>query len=77
VLGSPAHLRAAPHHAAHAESLGFLQDYWNTPNYNDLLEIAMRRLGEAMDGRSTSREALETIAQECEKALRAEGLLKD
>ena len=62
--------------APFAESLDYLQDFWNVPVYNELLAVSQQYLGEALDGVKSSREALEALADGHEKIMREAGLLE-
>ena len=65
VLASEAFRTATGYNAAFADSLDHMQDFWNLPQYNELLSIAMRRLGEALDNNNVSaKDALDKIAEE-------------
>lgn len=74
ILNSDAFKEATPYNAPFAESLDHLQDFWNVPVYNELLAVAQQHLGEALDGVTSSKEALDTIALKHEKILRDAGL---
>jgi multiple sugar transport system substrate-binding protein len=77
ILASEQFRRAAPYNAAFAESLDYLRDFYNIPEYNELLAAAQRFLGEAMDGKRSPQEALDRLAEEHEKIFRRAGYLKD
>jgi len=65
VLAGDAFRNASRYNPAFAESLDHVQDFWNIPQYNELLSIAMRRLGEALDDDTISaKAALDKIAEE-------------
>jgi multiple sugar transport system substrate-binding protein len=69
---------ATPYNRAFAESLDLLVDFWNVPVYGDLLAVVQQYVGEALDGKKSSKEALDAIAEEHEKIFeraRADGLL--
>ncbi len=76
LLGSEAFRQASPYNATFAESLDYLQDFWNVPVYNELLAAAVRYLGEALDGEKSAKEALDALAEEHELILMQAGLLK-
>ena len=57
-------------------SLDILQDFWNVPEFNDLLTPAMRYIGEALDGSMTPEAALRALADEHDKILRKAGHAK-
>ena len=74
VLASEAFRNASRYNPAFAESLDHVQDFWNIPQYNELLSIAMRRLGEALDDDAISaKAALDKIADEHAQVLADEG----
>lgn len=76
VLASEAFLTATPYNKPFAESLNHLQDFWNVPVYNELLAVAVKKLGEALDGSVTEQEALNAIVAEHEEILRDSGFLR-
>jgi multiple sugar transport system substrate-binding protein len=69
ILNSPEFKKASPYNEAFAASMDIVQDFWNVPAYNELIASTTRELGEAIDGKKTSKEALSTIAREHEKIL--------
>ena len=78
ILKSDAFRKASPYNAAFADSLDSLQDFWNVPIFGELLGPVQQYLGEAVDGKKTSKEALDAIAEEHEKIFakaRADGVL--
>ena len=46
-----------------------MQDFWNVPVYNELLASAAQQLGEAIDGKKPSKDALTELAAEQQKIL--------
>jgi len=76
ILGSEEFRKASPYNAAFADSLDYLQDFWNVPSYNKLLGVAQKYVGEALDGVKEPRAALDAIATEHEAILREAGHLK-
>jgi len=69
ILASSAFKTATPYNAAFAESLDIVQDFWNVPVYNELIASTARQLGEALDGKKSSKEALSELAVEHENIL--------
>ncbi len=76
ILNSPDFRQASPYNAPFADSLEYLQDFWNVPQYNELLAAAQRLVGEAVDGKLTPKAALDALAKEHEAIFREAGLLK-
>lgn len=76
ILNSEEFRNASPYNRAFAESLDYLQDFWNAPVYNELLAVSQRYLGEAIDGVTPAQEALDKIAAEHEQIFKDAGLLK-
>ena len=74
LLSSEEFARAAPYNTTFAESLDHLQDFWNVPVYNELLAAAVQLLGAALDGTSSSTDALNALAEEHEMILMEAGL---
>jgi multiple sugar transport system substrate-binding protein len=69
ILKSEAFKNASPYNAAFAQSMDILQDFWNVPVYNELIASTAQRIGEALDGKKSSQEALTALAAEHEKIL--------
>lgn len=76
ILNSDAFRKAAPYNEPFAKSLDHLQDFWNVPEYNELLAAAQRYIGEAIDGARPAQDALNDLAKAHEKILRDAGHLK-
>ena len=76
LLASEEFTAAAPFNAAFAQSLDYMQDFWNVPVYNELLAASQRLIGEAMDGVRTPRKALDQMAEEHELIMLQAGLLE-
>ena len=76
ILNSEKFRNASPYNRAFAESLDYLQDFWNAPVYNELLAVSQRYLGEVIDGVTPAQEALDKIAAEHEQIFKDAGLLK-
>ncbi len=78
ILKSDEFRKASPYNAAFADSLDCLVDFWNTPIFGELLAPVQQYLGEAVDGKKSSKEALDAIAEEHEKIIgkaKADGVL--
>ena len=69
VLKSDAFKAASPYNAAFAQSMDIVQDFWNVPVYNELIASTAQQLGEALDGKKSSKDALSELAAEHEKIL--------
>ncbi len=69
ILKSDEFKKASPYNAAFAESLDIAQDFWNVPVYNELIAATAQQLGEALDGKKSSKDALTAMAVEHEKIL--------
>ncbi len=78
VLQSEAFLNAAPFNPAFAETMNFVQDFWNIPIYGELLEVTQRELhGFVVEGVGTAEEAMNTIAEEHDRILREADYIKE
>jgi multiple sugar transport system substrate-binding protein len=78
ILASAEFKNATPYNAPFAESLDALVDFWNVPVYGDLLPVVQKYVGEALDGKKSSKEALDAVAAEHDKLFkeaREQGLL--
>lgn len=69
ILNSDEFRQASPYNAAFATSMDIVQDFWNVPVYNELIAAATQQLGEAIDGKKSSKEALGSLARQHEKIL--------
>jgi multiple sugar transport system substrate-binding protein len=69
ILKSAEFKAASPYNAAFADSMDIVQDFWNVPSYNELIAAAAQRVGEALDGKVSAKEALAALAEEHEKIL--------
>ncbi|MDB4699045.1 extracellular solute-binding protein [Candidatus Latescibacteria bacterium] len=76
LLSSEAFAAASPYNTTFAESLDYLQDFWNVPVYNELIAASVRHLGAALDGTVASADALNALAQEHEMIMMEAGLLE-
>jgi multiple sugar transport system substrate-binding protein len=76
VLASEDVRKAGPCGAAYAESLDYAHGFWNVPCAAELLAVAARHIGDALDGTRPAKEAIARLAEEHENILRREGLLK-
>ncbi len=74
VLQSEAFLNATPFNPAFAETMNFVMDFWNIPEYSQLLEVTQRELHRyVVEGQGTAQEALDNIANEHDGILREAG----
>jgi multiple sugar transport system substrate-binding protein len=69
ILKSEAFRSASPYNTAFAQSLDIVQDFWNVPSYNELIAATVQQIGEALDGKKSSKEALTQLAAEHERIL--------
>ncbi len=56
--------KARPYNAVFAETVPHLQDFYNTPEYSELLTPMQRELNAAFAGTKSAKEALDAIAKE-------------
>jgi multiple sugar transport system substrate-binding protein len=76
-LASDAFLAAAPYNPAFAETMGMVKDFYNIPEYGQLLPSAQTALSSyVVEGAGTAQEALDTIAQEHEQIFEEYGYLE-
>ncbi len=75
ILQSEAFRKQTPYNGPFADSVETMQDFWNVPVYNELLEVTQRYIGQAVDGGLPTLEALQKLAQEKERILQEAGLL--
>lgn len=78
VLASPEFLAVAPFNAAFAETMTFVKDFWNIPEFGDLLVIAQKYLhAYVVGGEGTAQEALDNMAFEMDEVLVEAGYLSE
>ena len=75
ILASSEFRAATSYNAPFADSLADVQDFWNIPEFNDLLSVAQKYLAEAIDGKLDATEALAAIATAQEAILQDAGRL--
>ncbi|MBK7644598.1 MAG: hypothetical protein IPJ19_16395 [Planctomycetes bacterium] len=76
ILKSEAFRNQTPYNAPFADSVETMQDFWNVPVYNELLEVTQRYVGQAVDGGMPTMDALHQLAIETERILKDAGLLQ-
>lgn len=69
ILAGEAFRSAAPYNEPFAKSMDHLRDFWNVPEYNELLAVSQRYVGEALDGVKSPDEALDALADDYQKIL--------
>jgi multiple sugar transport system substrate-binding protein len=67
VLASPEFQKAAPYNPIFAKAYQDVKDFWNVPEYNQLLQVQMEQLNLAITGQADPKTALDTIAQDQQK----------
>jgi multiple sugar transport system substrate-binding protein len=78
VLQTEEFLNATPYNAAFAETMTFVKDFWNIPEFGELLEITQRELGRfIVEGEGTAEEAMNNIAEEHDRILREKGYITE
>jgi multiple sugar transport system substrate-binding protein len=76
-LATEAFMNAAPYNPAFAETMGFVKDFYNIPEYAQLLLPAQTALSAyVVEGKGTAKEALDSIAAEQTKILTDAGYIK-
>lgn len=70
VLESEAFLTQTPYNAAFAETMTFVKDFWNIPEFGQLLEVAQRYLhGYIVGGEGEAQEVMDNMAAEMDEIL--------
>lgn len=78
VLESPEFLEIAPYNAAFADTMTFVKDFTNIPEYGQLLEISQRLLNAyVVGGEGTAQETLDTMAAEMDAVLVEAGYVSE
>jgi multiple sugar transport system substrate-binding protein len=69
VLASDEFKNAAPYNPAFADAYQYVKDFWNIPEYNNMLQVQMEQLNLAVTGQEDSKTALDTIATKQQQIL--------
>ncbi len=69
ILASDAFLNAAPYNPSFNEAFQYVKDFWNMPEYNQLLSVQGEYLNLAISGQMDAKEALDEIASEQQAVL--------
>ncbi len=75
ILSSPEFRALTPYNGPFADSIDTMRDFWNVPEFNELLAETQRCIGQAVDGETPIPEALDELAREKTRILRDAGLL--
>jgi multiple sugar transport system substrate-binding protein len=76
VLESEAFLTQTPYNAAFAETMTFVKDFWNIPEFGSLLEVAQRYLhAYVVGGEGESQATMDSMASEMDEVLVEAGYL--
>ena len=77
VFESEEFLNATPYNRAFAETMEMVKDFWNIPEFGQLLEVTQRYLtAYIVGGEGTAQEAMDAIAAEHDKILREAGYIQ-
>ena len=72
-MQDPAFLKAAPFNAAFRDSLELLRDFYNIPEFNELLIPCQTHWHAALIGKMTAKEAMDAVAKEHTEILKKAG----
>jgi multiple sugar transport system substrate-binding protein len=65
VLQTDEFLNATPYNPAFAETMNFVKDFWNIPEFGELLNITQTEFGRfVLEGQGTAEEAMNAIAEQ-------------
>jgi multiple sugar transport system substrate-binding protein len=70
VLASEDFKKAAPYNPLFQEAFDSMQDFWNVPQYDQMLSVAQEQISGAIKGDVTPEQALKTIQAKHEEALK-------
>jgi len=77
VLATDEFLAATPFNPAFATTMGFVMDFWNIPEYAQLLEVTQREFHDyVINGVGTAEEVMNTIAEEHDAILKEAGYIE-
>lgn len=78
VLASDEFMQIAPYNAAFAQTMTFVKDFWNIPEFGELLRVSQDALGRyIVAGEGTAEEALNNIATQSAEILRNAGYISE
>jgi multiple sugar transport system substrate-binding protein len=69
VLESDEFKNAAPYNPTFAEAYQYVKDFWNIPEYNNMLQVQMEQLNLAVTGQADPKAALDKIAETQQETL--------
>jgi multiple sugar transport system substrate-binding protein len=76
-LQSDAFLKTQPYNPAFAETMTFVKDFWNIPEYADLLQVTQTNFHKfVVEGQGTAKDTMDDIANKHDKILRDAGYYK-
>jgi len=70
ILKTDAFLKAAPYNGLFEEAFGMMRDFWNIPEYDQLLTVAQNNISATLQGRQTPEEATKIMQAEHENILK-------
>ena len=77
VLAGDKFLKTAPFNPAFAETMNFVKDFWNIPEYAQLLTVSQTGFHKfIVEGQGTAQSTLDDIAAQHEKILKTAGYIK-
>ncbi len=76
ILKSDTFRKATAYNAPFADSIDSMRDFWNVPCFNELLTETQKYVGQAIDGEMDPMAAMQKLAEEKERILKENGLLK-
>jgi multiple sugar transport system substrate-binding protein len=78
VLQSQEFLDATPFNPAFAETMTFVKDFWNIPEFEQLLRVTQTELGKyVLEGQGTAEETMNSIAEQHAQILKDTGYIKE
>src|SRR5258708_24200064 len=69
VLATDTFKNAAPYNPSFADAYQYVKDFWNLPEYNNMLQTEMNHLNLAVTGQEDPKAALDAIAKDQQKIL--------
>lgn len=77
VLETETFLKAQPYNPAFAETMTFVKDFWNIPEFGQLLQVTQAELSKfIVEGEGTAQETMDSIAVQHDKILKDAGYIK-
>jgi ABC-type glycerol-3-phosphate transport system substrate-binding protein len=76
IAEDPAFIEMAPYNRAYKDCLPYQRDFWNIPQYSEMLKVQQENLNAAVIGKMDVKAALDDLAQKQHNILAEAGMIK-